>query len=209
MTNIAVLTDFDGTVTPQNVMDSLYTKFAGPSVRSIMQRWIRGEISTMEEVEGVFRTVTATRQEMEAYLQKFDIDPGFKPLKALCRERDYPFAIVSDGLRWYIDYILALYGVEGIKVYASDIFFMDIGYRFEYPWFDPAYPLRGVAKPMIVKDYQSKGYHVVFIGDGLSDVEAAGVADVVYAKDVLLEQARERGIEVREFRELNDVYRDL
>jgi 2-hydroxy-3-keto-5-methylthiopentenyl-1-phosphate phosphatase len=69
--------------------------------------------------------------------------------------------------------------------------------------------MRSTAKPAIVKDYQRRGFKVVFVGDGLSDVEAVEVADVVYAKDVLLREARERGIVVREFDELNDVYRDL
>ena len=50
---------------------------------------------------------------------------------------------------------------------------------------------------------------MIFVGDGLSDVEAAEVADVVYAKDILLVEARERGIEAREYENLHDVYRDL
>jgi len=205
----AVLSDFDGTITTINVMDTLYEMFGGPSTRFHMARWTRGEISTMEEVEQVFKTVKSTRREMEAFLRTVELDPGFKSMLAFCQKLDYPFAIVSDGLRWYIDYILDSHGVEEIKVYAGEIIFLERGFRFEYPWYDPAFPMRSTAKPAIVKDYQRRGFKVVFVGDGLSDVEAVEVADVVYAKDVLLREARERGIVVREFDELNDVYRDL
>lgn len=205
----AVLSDFDGTITPINVMDTLYEMFGGPSTRFYMARWQRGEISTMEEVEQVFKTVKSTRHEMESFLRTVELDPGFKSLLAFCQEMDYPFAIVSDGLRWYIDYILNIHGVEELKIYAGEIIFLEKGFRFEYPWYDPVFPLRSTAKPSIVRDYQSKGYQVVFVGDGLSDIEAAEVADVVYAKDVLLREARERGIGVREFEELQDVHRGL
>jgi 2-hydroxy-3-keto-5-methylthiopentenyl-1-phosphate phosphatase len=209
MPNIAVLTDFDATATTINVLDSLYAKFAEPSYAIHMERWNRGEISTMEELERVFSTVSATRNDMEVYLRTFALDPGFKSLITYCREQDYPFAIVSDGLRWYIDYILANYGIIGVKVFAGEIYFENRGFRFEYPWFDPEYPFRSTAKPAIIRDYQKRGYKVVFIGDGLSDVEAAGVADVVYAKDVLLQQARKRGFTVQEYKDLNDVLLDL
>lgn len=209
MNDYALLTDFDGTVTTINVLDSLYEHFAGPSYRIHMERWNRGEISTMEEIEKVFSTVRASRQGMETFLRTVNIDPGFKPLLGYCREKTYPFAIVSDGLRWYIDYVLNNHGIERTNVYAGDIFFEEEDFRFEYPWFDPAYPLRSTAKPVIVKEYQRRGHRVIFVGDGLSDVEAAEIADVVYAKDVLLEITRERGIEAREFEDLFDVYQDL
>ena len=209
MNDYALLTDFDGTVTTINVLDSLYEQFAGPSYRIHMERWNRGEISTMDEIEKVFSTVKASRQEMEAFLRTVNIDPGFKPLLGYCREKNYPFAIVSDGLRWYIDYVLNTHGIERTNVYAGDIFFEEEDFRFEYPWFDPAFPLRSTAKPVIVKEYQRRGHRVIFVGDGLSDVEAAEVADVVYAKDILLEVSRERGIEAREFEDLFDVYQDL
>ena len=209
MNDYALLTDFDGTVTTINVLDSLYEQFAGPSYRIHMERWNRGEISTMEEIEKVFSTVKASRQGMETFLRTVNIDPGFKQLLRYCREKTYPFAIVSDGLRWYIDYVLNNHGIERTNVYAGDIFFEEEDFRFEYPWFDPAYPLRSTAKPVIVKEYQRRGHRVIFVGDGLSDVEAAEIADVVYAKDVLLEISRERGIEAREFEDLFDVYQDL
>ncbi|MFC1878536.1 MtnX-like HAD-IB family phosphatase [Chloroflexota bacterium] len=208
MNRIAILSDFDGTITPLNVLDSLYTKFAGPSHKFHMERWTRGEISTKEEMKRIFETVKASRDEMESYLCTFELDPGFIPLLGFCEQRNYPFAIVSDGLRWYIDYILGYYAVEGVRVFASEIHFED-GFRFEYPWYDPAYPKRSTAKPLVIEDYQSRGYQVVFVGDGLSDVEAAGSADLVYAKDVLLRITRQRGIVAKEFDNLGDIIEDL
>ena len=174
-----------------------------------MERWRRGEISTMEEIELIFRTVKATRQDMETFLRTVELDPGFKSLVNYCNNQDTPFAVISDGLRWYIDYILDFHEVGIPDVYAGDISFTSDGFHFDFPWYDPAYPLRSTAKPLIVKDYQRQGYSVIFIGDGLTDVEAAEVADVIYAKDVLLYEAGERGIQAQQFENMHDIYREL
>ena len=206
---LAVLSDFDGTLTAMNVMDSLYEEFGGPSRRRLMERWRRGEISTMEEIEGVFRTVKASRMVMESYLHTVQLDPDFLELLSLCRRSDIFFAIVSDGFRWYIDYILERHGVRDVPVYAGDIIVLEDGLKFDFPWYDPAYPLRSTAKPQIVRDFQRRGFRVLFIGDGLSDVEVLQVADQIYAKDVLLQHARQDGADVREFNTLGEVYSDL
>jgi 2,3-diketo-5-methylthio-1-phosphopentane phosphatase len=209
MKKTIILSDFDGTITTINVLDSLYEKFGGPGFRNHMERWRRGEISTMEEIELIFRTVKATRQDMETFLRTVDLDPGFKSLVNYCNNQDIPFAVISDGLRWYIDYILDFHDAGIPDVYAGDISFTSDGFRFDFPWYDPAYPLRSTAKPLIVKDYQQQGYSVIFIGDGLTDVEAAEVADVIYAKDVLLYEAGERGIQAQQFENMHDIYREL
>lgn len=207
--HIAVLIDFDGTITQVNVLDSLYERFGGPGYRTYMELWNQARISTMEEIEQVFSTIKASRHEMENFLRTVDLSPGFKALLATCREKNYPLAIVSDGLRWYIEYVLDQHGITGVRVYASEIFFEMDRFGFEYPWFDPAYPLRSTAKPLIIQNYQQAGYHVVFVGDGLSDLEAAETADTVYAKDVLLQKAKLLGIDVREYQDLSQVVQDL
>jgi 2,3-diketo-5-methylthio-1-phosphopentane phosphatase len=206
---IAVLSDFDGTITTNNVLNSLYEKFAAPSYRETLERWNRGEISTMEEIETVFDTVSASRAEMESFLDMVELDPGFPSLFIYCREAGSKFVIVSDGLRWYIEYIMRHHGIQEVAVYACEIHFERGGYRFSYPWFDPSTPLRSVSKSTIVRDYQSWGYKVVFIGDGVSDFEAAQVADIVYARDVLLDYTKDHEIQALEFSNMGDIIGDL
>ena len=206
---IAVLSDFDGTITTNNVLNSLYEKFAAPSYRETLERWNRGEISTMEEIETVFATVSASRAEMESFMDTVELDPGFPSLLIYCIETGIKFAIVSDGLIWYIEYIMRHHGIQEVAVYACEIHFERGGYRFSYPWFDPSTPMRSVSKSTIVRDYQSKGYKVVFVGDGVSDFEAAQVADIVYARDVLLAYTKGKGIQAKEFSNMGDIIGDL
>ena len=77
MMKYAILSDFDDTITTINVLDTLYEMFGGSSTHYHMERWRRGEISTMEELEQIFSTVKSTRYEMEALLRTVELDPGF------------------------------------------------------------------------------------------------------------------------------------
>ncbi len=209
MTRMAVLSDFDGTLTPSCTIDSLYARFAAPSWVGVTQRWERGEIGTREELTANFATIKASRAEMESMLDAVVLDPKLPALLTLCRERGYPFAIVSDGLTWYIEYILARHGLHDITSYANQVDFEPQGLQLSFPWYDPNSPLRGVDKAGIVRRYQKAGYQVAFIGDGLSDVEVVGVADLLYAKGSLLRHCRENGVEAIEYSTLTDVIKDL
>lgn len=202
---IAVLSDFDGTLTPSNGLDILYKRFGAPSCKQVVERWDRGEISTMEELTTCFSTMAAHREEMEIPLMQITLDPAVPQLLKFCSDRDYEFAIVSDGLRWYIDLILKKNGIKGVEVYANEIDFTIDGFRFSFPWYDPVSALRGTSKLNIVRSYQEKGYKVVFIGDGLSDIEVLQTADVIYARDDLIKHARAKGIQAIEFSRISDL----
>jgi 2,3-diketo-5-methylthio-1-phosphopentane phosphatase len=202
--SFAFLCDFDGTVCPTQMMDFLYQRFAASGMK-FAEQWGRGEISTQEEIESTFATISASREEMEAALDTIKIDPHFPAFLEFCRNHEYSFAIVSDGLEWYIDYILAKHGIRGVEIYANQIHFEGGGFRFDFPWYDDETPMRGVCKPMIVRRYKERGMKVVYTGDGMSDFEVIGVADHIFARRRLAIYAREQGVEFIEFSDCRDL----
>ncbi len=203
--NIVVLCDFDGTATPYNVINMLYKKFAAPYFLEINQKWIRGEISTQEKTKYCFSKITATRKEMEAFLNTITLDPGFCGLIELCKQHDYKFAIVSDGLEWYIKYILNNNNIKNIIIYAGKIYFKSKRFQFSFPWYNSSTPLRSTSKFSIIRRYQAEDFKVVFIGDGLSDTNAVKVADIVYAKGVLMKYCSKNHIPAIEISNLSDL----
>jgi len=74
---IAVLCDFDGTITIGGVLDLLYKEFAGPECWDLVQGWMRGELTTPQELQGCFASMNASRAQMEARLDTVRIDPSF------------------------------------------------------------------------------------------------------------------------------------
>jgi 2,3-diketo-5-methylthio-1-phosphopentane phosphatase len=205
LNRVAVLCDFDGTVVPCQTIDGIYRRFAGPACQGYIEHWRRGEISSQQELQGCFSTITASRAELESFLDTIPIVPGFDRFVRFCQQRDYRLAIVSEGLRWSIEHILSRHGIGPVPVLANELRFEPHGLQLTFPWHDPAYPMCGVSKATIVRRYQQEGCRVVFIGDGLTDEAAVTVADVVFARDGLLAYCRRLEINVIPFDGLDDV----
>jgi 2,3-diketo-5-methylthio-1-phosphopentane phosphatase len=202
--NVAVLCDFDGTICTINTMDYLYRDFASVGMK-YAERWERGEISTVEEIRSTFATVDSSRAEMERALDKLEIDEAFPRFLDFCRQRDYYVAVVSDGLEWYIKYILSQHGIRGLPIYANQIRFENGDFHFDFPWFHEESPMRGVSKPRIVHSYQAQGKRVAYIGDGHSDMDVIHQAELVYARGWLAQYCLEHDIEAVLFESFSDL----
>lgn len=187
------LCDFDGTIASVGLSDFLYKTFAACGMK-YSDLWAAGKISTSEEIESSFNSITASREEMEAALATIQIDPCFPAFHQFCREKGYPMAILSDGLDWAINFVLERGGVCGLPLYSNRIHFTEDGFKFEFPYFDPETPLYGVGKRKVVEKFQGEGLRVVLVGDGRTDMDAAEVSDYVIASNELLAYCREKGI---------------
>jgi 2-hydroxy-3-keto-5-methylthiopentenyl-1-phosphate phosphatase len=204
--DVAVLCDFDGTICTMNTMDFLYQNFASVGMKYAV-RWERGEISTADEIRATFATVDSSREEMERALSRLEIDEGFSRFLDFCRMKGYHIAIVSDGLEWYIEYILGQHGIRGLPIYANQIRFENGDFQFEFPWFHEESPMRGVSKPHIVHSYQAEGKRVAYIGDGHSDVDVIHEADLVYARGWLADYCLKHDIPAILFGVFDDLLR--
>ncbi len=206
---LAIVSDFDGTIVPVNCVNLIFERFGAPECLEIAARWDRGEISQKEEYALGFARVRASREQMEAVIESVPIDETFPPFAQRCRQRGIPLVIASDGLSWYIEHILRKYGANGVPIYACDIRFLNPGFEFLFPHFDPADPLRGTSKRRIVQDFQAQGYRVAFIGDGNNDIDAAEAADLVFARAALLQRAPQRGVLAQPFENFADITQAL
>lgn len=208
-TRPAVLCDFDGTISAENVGDQIYRRFAGCGL-AYAEQWERGEISSEQELRSSFATIRASRAEMEQFLlDSIDIDQGVRHLVSFCRGAGIRFAVVSDGLGWYIRLLLQAVGLEGVDVYSAEIEFLEDGFEFRFPWYGQDTPLGSVSKPKIIQEHQRAGSTVAYIGNGMNDRHAVGVADLVFAKDDLLEFCRDQSLHVIPFESLTQVSQTL
>jgi 2-hydroxy-3-keto-5-methylthiopentenyl-1-phosphate phosphatase len=195
---LAMLCDFDGTITSIDTVGFLFRKFAAAGLEYARQM-VRGEMDMREELRATFRTVSASKEEMEAALNRVEIDPGFVDFLEFGRAKGYTFAILSDGLDWYIKYILGRYGIDDIDIFANRIFFEEDGFRFEFPWFDEETHRRGVCKPKIARVYRERFNTLVFAGDGISDIDVIHEVDHVFTRGWLAGYCYAKGINNRGF----------
>ena len=72
-----IVCDFDGTITPTDVIDNVLQRFAGPEWETIEQQWLDGHIGSRECLSRQLALIKATPTELLAYFDSVEIDPDF------------------------------------------------------------------------------------------------------------------------------------
>jgi 2-hydroxy-3-keto-5-methylthiopentenyl-1-phosphate phosphatase len=202
----AVLTDFDDTAAVQNVAELLLHQFGDAAWQEVRARFRSGELTLKEYQEITFRNIQADRAAMQDYVkQHANLRPYFKELWLHCQEHGVPLAIVSQGLDFYIEALLEKEGFPQVPIYAVNTTFTAEGIAYHYHHSYPGKENQGNSKGLIVERYQQQGRHVIYIGDGRSDFEAATRADTVFAHSLLAEECRRQQIPFHPFTDFNDV----
>ena len=206
---LAVLCDFDGTISKGDIGNTLFREYAGGSNwEELVASWERGEIGSKECLTEECRLARVTRDEVVALAESFEIDPYFPAFSAWCAENEIPLAVVSDGLDFYIEIVLKRHGLSHLPVYANHLTFTDSGIAPEFPYFDQGCGSCGNCKGHHVRKYRQNFGRVVFVGDGYSDRCALEEADLVLAKKELAricESLAEPCIEVCDFKTVRAV----
>lgn len=177
-----ILTDFDFTISDEDVGDLIALTLAPPSaetrrrfaIREIGTRgWWLDSMIRIEQTEG------------ERLADQVGIDPGFAPFADWCAEQGIPLAVVSDGFSFYIDRILARHGVRPLPIFSNR--FVATG-SLEFPHGNPECDLCGCCKAGIARRVRDGGGNLLYLGDGVSDRYAVAFSDWVFAKGSLAER---------------------
>ncbi len=194
-----MLIDFDGTACTHDVAEHLMDRFGDPSWREWDDRWLRGEIDTRGAIRAQVAPFAARADELIAYaVDHCPLDPTFAPFVAWCRSNGLATTIVSDGLGLYIEPILATAGITGMQIVTND---WDGG-TIAFPNGHPECIWCGTCKMLAV---QRAPGPVAFIGEGHSDRYGALYADLVFAKDVLVDLCRDDGVPFLPYEDFDDV----
>lgn len=202
----AVLTDFDDTAAAQNVAELLLTRFGDSTWTDVRQQFRDGQLDLKEYQEITFRNIQADQTTMQAYVKEHaSLRPFFGELRDFCKKNGFPMAVVSQGLDFYIFALLQQGGFDEIPVYAVDTSFTggEISYIYNYVY--PGQESKGNSKGFIVDGFQDQGYYVIYAGDGLSDLEAARKADLVFAHRTLALRCDAEGIPYTPFEDFAGV----
>ncbi|MHB1134344.1 MAG: HAD-IB family phosphatase [Chloroflexota bacterium] len=194
--DLAVLCDFDGTITEEDVCLALLDEFGGHGWRELEEQYEQGQIDLQTCLVGQVALLGATRADMAAWArQHARLRAGFGAFVAYCRQQGLPLRILSAGLDFYIEEILAREGLAGLEVTCIGTEVTPSGVAVRLPLAGYA-DLRSLAdfKSLLVQEEQARGRRVVFVGDGSTDFQAARLADYVFARAKLAEYCRRTGI---------------
>lgn len=205
---LAVLVDFDGTITIRDVGDQVVMNFAEPGWDRALDRYRAGEMNVRElwsyEI-GLLRR----EREAEAVAHSIgiaEIREGFGEFVEYCRSRGVPVEVASSGMHFYVDAILEAnsfgdlprarptveYDEHGFGVMVMPDGLRDCG-------------MTAMCKCDRVWRLRRKGFRVMFVGDGVSDECVVSQADIVLATGRLREVCDSKGIEHQPFETFHDV----
>ncbi len=205
---LAIFVDYDGTITDIDTFDALIRAVAGDQTwERFEEEFASGTVTLREVLRREAELMTMSYADALAFLERrAAVDPTFAPFVRTAHAHGASVAVVSSGIRQIIGPALERAGVD-VPVFANDVDFHHEGWRMTF--IDES--ANGHDKAARVREARSNGTRTVYVGDGVSDFEAALAADVRFAKkDRALEQyCRERGIEVTSFTTFDEIERAL
>lgn len=185
----SVLVDFDGTACLHDVAEHLLIEFGDPSWPEYDAAWERGELDSRRVIAAQAAMLGAPVERMlEFALDHCPIEPTFPGFVRWLAAEGVPVTVVSDGFGFYIEPILRAAGIGEVPV-ITNTWSVNGEDRVLFENGHAECIGCGTCKMGAVLGARQYG-SVAFVGDGASDRYGALYADVVFAKDALVEIAR-------------------
>ena len=203
----AVLSDFDGTITKEDVAELLLHEFTGDAWVAIERQ--HAQIGTRETLRRQFDLVRTTREGLLAAAERLArLDPTFPSFLAFCRQRGILLEIVSEGFDVYLDHLLRMWNLD-VPFRTNAAAFHGDRIELTHPHADPTCTLCGACKMKRVLELRASGYEVAYVGNGISDICPALEADLVFAKADLERLCREHERADISYQDFSDVQRGI
>jgi len=185
-----VFLDFDGTITRRDVTDVILGAYADPAWQAVEEAWAAGRIGSRECLTRQMALVDAGAAEVDALIDRIDVDPGLLALFGATEAAGLGVHIISEGFDYCIHRVLRRPSLnlarhlEGVEIVSAHLEPRGRSWQVSFPAAPCAHGC-GTCKPATMDRLAPAGAPIVFVGDGLSDRHAAAHADVVFAKQAL------------------------
>jgi len=201
--------DFDGTITEKDVSFLLLDAFADGDWRALLRQYQAGEITVNHFNKSAFAMVKADKHTLLQYARgRVKVREGFVDLVNYCRRRGFKFVVVSNGQKFYINAFLEKLGIGGVDVFAAKTEFTPDGVKASYIGPD-GNTLESGFKETYVRLFSDEGYHIVYVGNGISDLAPARLAHYVFATSELLQYCRQENLDCIPFDGFSDITNGL
>jgi 2-hydroxy-3-keto-5-methylthiopentenyl-1-phosphate phosphatase len=201
--------DFDGTITEEDVSFQLLDAFANGDWRQLLTEYREDKISVGYFNTKAFTMIRADRQTLLNFVKnEVRIRAGFRELLDCCRGKGFRFVIVSNGLDFYIEAILRDIGIDNIEVLAAQTHFSPKGIEVKYIG-PEGNQIQDGFKEVYIRLFLSRGYRIVYVGNGASDIPSAKLAHHIFSRGELLTYCKQTNLYCTPFVDLNDVVSGL
>jgi 2-hydroxy-3-keto-5-methylthiopentenyl-1-phosphate phosphatase len=203
---LVVLVDFDGTIARLDLSDEVMRRHADLDAWAPLEAaYLAGEIGSRTLLTRQAAVLHGDTDEIAAMIEGEELDPAFRPFVDELRARGAVVEVVSDGFGFFVRPSLERIGLGDLPVYTARTTFAAGAVVIEFPDGHPTCRVCGTCKRQRIVTHQAAGDYTVFIGDGFSDLYAAGHADLVFAKDHLAVICADRGWPYHDWSTFDDI----
>lgn len=208
-----VFCDFDGTITERDNIINIMKYFNPPGWETIRDDILTGRISVRKGVGRMFGLLrSSSREEITQYaVSQVKIRPGFDQFIHYCQEQNIRLLITSGGIDFFVFPILSRFSIPKQNIYCNTSDFS--GKQIQILWPHSCDALCsidcGMCKPRILRSQTSMDHIKIVIGDSITDLAVAKMADLVIARDFLLQKCQEYSLPHKPFESFYDVIKIL
>jgi 2-hydroxy-3-keto-5-methylthiopentenyl-1-phosphate phosphatase len=179
--------DFDDTITLDNTARQLFERFAAPGWQELEAKLRAGDLTVEQYNAAALDLVEADETALRNFaLEVARLRPGFLELIDWAHWNDWLPVVVSNGFDLYVDTILDAHRLDRVPRHCGRTWF---AYRWRVRYDSPrGVELQDGFKLAYARAFRDLGDVVVYVGDGASDVAAARLAPVVFARSTLQER---------------------
>ncbi|MGI9116579.1 MAG: HAD-IB family phosphatase [Gaiellales bacterium] len=196
--------DFDGTLATHDTVDWFSARWAPEDFEAADAALARGEITLDDCLQAQIANITATREEVTAFLvDTVAIRPGARELFDFCALHGIEPVVVSAGFASLIHAILHAHGFD-LPVSAHEVDFTPDGMRVRFR----ERLLCDRCGERCKRDEVAalaRGRRVAYVGDGYSDLCAAEDAELRFARAGLVTHLEAEGCDYLPFENMHDV----
>jgi 2,3-diketo-5-methylthio-1-phosphopentane phosphatase len=177
-----IFCDFDGTITCQDTADLVLDRLADPEWEAIEAEWTSGAIDAATCMSRQIPLIRGSLRTIESVLDEVTLRDGFVELLDWAQRRDIPVSIVSDGVDYFINYVLRRNGIRKVPLIANRLVSDGHeGWSLKQLWrIAGCSGGSGVCKCNVISAF-TDDRPLVFIGDGRSDFCVAARPDLLFA----------------------------
>ncbi len=197
--------DFDGTIIRNNLSVLLRERYACGDWQKIDSDYLHGHLTVEQSNKLQFACIKEPKERLQQFVrQHIELKPGFVEFVRYCQESTIPFVIVSSGLDFYIEPVLVEIGMPDLELHCGRTCFSRDGVDVSY--YDPEGNITNHGfKKKYLTWLKKRGENIIYLGDGLSDLEAACQADHVFATGHLLDLLDAQSIACSAFSDFSDL----
>lgn len=173
-----VFCDFDGTITEQETLARVFSKFAPETWQPIREDLTSGKITVREAVIKTINSIDSSHYgDILDYTLNFSIRPGFEVLLDFLDSQNVPMVVLSGGIRGMVETRLG-----NLINRMHSVFAADVDTSGQYLRTNSAYEGKTelVDKVCVMNFFNAK--EKIAIGDGITDFNMARAADLVFAR---------------------------